>query len=281
MRGTPPLRLWLAALGWGVLTSACEAPGGVSPIFPEPVSANGQNIYNLYVWISIPAIAVFLLIQVLLLIAILRFRRKTQPPGYQPPQVHGHTLLEIGWTIGPFLIVAAIGVASFVELQQDFTPRANADFEVTITGRQFGWDYQYPEGFTVHQEGSLTSDVEPFVVPVGRLIRLRFQGQDVVHSWWVPAISGKTDAVPGYDNFSWMNIEPRFAGQKFRGECAELCGVLHYSMQIIVQAMTQPDFDAWVKQQQQAAKPSPSPTRVTVGSSHPVPSPRPTASPTK
>ena len=290
LSGTPSLRLWLAALGYGALATACESPGGVSPIFPEPISPNGQDIYNLYVWISIPAIAVFLLIQILLLIAIIRFRRSAQPPGYQPPQVHGHTALEIAWTIGPFLIVLAIGIASFVVLQQDFlvegttaVPQLGAsDLEVTITGHQFGWTYHYetgvPQPITIKQEGSLTSDVQPFVVPAGKLIRLRFQGEDVIHSWWVPAISGKTDAVPGYDNFSWMKVDPKYAGQRFRGECAELCGAGHYSMQIIVQVMTPADFDAWAKQQLAAAQPSPSPS----GRASPRPSsPRPSASPSK
>jgi cytochrome c oxidase subunit II len=78
------------------------------------------------------------------------------------------------------------------------------------------------------------------------LIRLRLQGTDVIHSWWVPAISGKTDAVPGYDNFAWLKIDRVGV---WRGECAELCGVGHSTMQIIVQSMTQSDFAAWVQQQ--------------------------------
>jgi len=70
--------------------------------------------------------------------------------------------------------------------------------EITVRGHQFGWDYTYPEGFTVDQEGTLSGDVTPLVVPTHKLVRLVFEGTDVIHSWWVPAISGKTDAVPGY-----------------------------------------------------------------------------------
>src|SRR5207253_652007 len=83
-----------------------------------------------------------------------------------------------------------------------------------------------------------------------RLVRLEFQGTDVIHSWWVPAVSGKTDAVPGYDNFSWLKIDE--VG-KWRGECAELCGVGHSTMQIIVQSMDEPQYNAWVQQQMAAA----------------------------
>jgi cytochrome c oxidase subunit 2 len=95
------------------------------------------------------------------------------------------------------------------------------------------------------------------VVPTHTLVKLVFRGDDVIHSWWVPAISGKTDAVPGYENVSWLKIDQT---GMWRGECAELCGVNHSQMQIIVQAMSQSDFDAWVKQQQAAANPSPSPS---------------------
>jgi cytochrome c oxidase subunit 2 len=93
-------------------------------------------------------------------------------------------------------------------------------------------------------------------VPTHKLIRLQFQGTDVIHSWWVPAISGKTDAVPGYDNYSWLMIDHE---GRWRGECAELCGVGHSTMQIIVVAMSQSDFNNWVTAQKlAAASPSPS-----------------------
>ncbi len=162
-----------------------------------------------------------------------------------PPQTHGNTRLEIVWTIAPLIVVLAIALYSFVELQRDFQPVNNAAFTVVVSGHQFGWNYTYPQGFTVHQEGTLQGEVAPFV------IKLQFQGTDVIHSWWVPAISGKTDAVPGYDNFSWLKIDRT---GKWKGECAELCGVGHATMQIVVQAMNQSDYDQWVQQQLAAQK---------------------------
>jgi cytochrome c oxidase subunit 2 len=249
-------RLWpLAIAPAAVLLSSCEAPGGISPIFPTPVSPNGQDIYNTYIGISIPAIIVFLGVELALLWVVIKYRRSKQPAGYIPPQIHGNHTLEIAWTLAPLIIVLAIAGYSFSELQKDFQPVSNYDFEVVVSGHQFGWNYTYPEGFTIHQEGTLAGDVTPFVVPVNKLIRLRMQGTDVIHSWWVPAISGKTDAVPGYDNFTWLKID---RVGTWHGECAELCGAGHSTMQIIVQSMEQSDYDAWVQKQVAAQHANPS-----------------------
>jgi len=244
----------LAALAF--VLSSCDV-GGLHPIFPDPVSPNGQSIYDTYLYISIPAIIVFLGVEAALLWVAIRYRRARQPAGYVPPQVHGHTGLEIAWTIVPLVIVLGIAAYSFVQLQRDFQPISNQQMTVVITGHQFGWNYDYGNGVVVHQDGSLTSEVAPFVVPTNTLVKLQFRATDVIHSWWVPAISGKTDAVPGYDNFSWLKIKK--AG-KWAGECAELCGVGHASMQIVVQAMDQSDYNAWVTKQKASASPSPSPS---------------------
>jgi len=237
-----------------VTFAACDS-GGLSPIFPQPVSPNGQDIYNTYAYISIVAILVFLGVEAALLWVVIKYRRSAQPVGYIPPQVHGNTRLEIVWTIAPLIIVLGIAAYSFVELQKNFQPITGEQMTVVVSGHQFGWEYDYDNGVVVHQEGSLTSDVTPFVVPVNTLVKLQFRGTDVIHSWWVPAISGKTDAVPGYDNFSWLKID---RVGSWRGECAELCGAGHATMQIIVKSMTQSDFDAWVAKQKAAANPSPS-----------------------
>ena len=247
--------VWLLVLVAGVISLSGCGIGGLSPIFPDPVSPNGRDIYNTYVDISIPALIIFIGVEIGLLWIVVRFRRSRQPVGYVPPQVHGNTTLEIAWTIAPLIVVLAIAGYSFYTLQKDFQPISGEQMDVTVKGHQFGWEYDYGNGVVVHQEGILGSDVTPFVVPTHTLIKLEFQGQDVIHSWWVPAISGKTDAVPGYSNYSWLKIDQ--VG-KWRGECAELCGVGHATMQIIVQAMDQSDFDQWVQQQKAVANPSPS-----------------------
>jgi cytochrome c oxidase subunit II len=265
------LLLWTLGLVLGAVALSGCGIGGLSPIFPTPVSPNGQDIYTTYELISIPAIIIFLGVEASLLWVVIKYRRNRLPAEYVPPQIHGNTRLEVVWTVIPLLVVLAIAGGSFHTLQKDFQPVDASNYTIVVSGHQFGWDYTYPEGFTVHQEGTLAGDVTPMVVPVGRLIRLQFEGTDVIHSWWVPAISGKTDAVPGYDNYSWLKIDQ--TGQ-WRGECAELCGVGHSTMQIIVKAVSESDFQAWVQQQLQAKNsPSPSP------SPSPPPSPSPSASP--
>ena len=253
------MRILGSVAGLGALAfilSSCDLYG-LSPIFPDPVSPNGKAIYDTYLYISIPALIVFVGVEAALIWVAVKYRRTRQPAGYVPPQVHGHTGLEIAWTLAPLIIVLGIAGYSFAELQQNFQPVNNQDMTVVVSAHQFGWDYDYGNGVVVKQEGSLTQAVTPFVVPTNTLVKLQFRGTDVIHSWWVPAISGKTDAVPGYDNFSWLKIDR--PGQ-WVGECAELCGVGHASMRIIVQAMDKPDFDTWMSAQKAKAKASPSPS---------------------
>jgi cytochrome c oxidase subunit 2 len=231
----------------------------ISPIFPTPVSPNGWDIYHLYEIISIPAAVVFVVVEALLVITVIRFRRSRQPRGYVPPEIHGHLPLEITWTVIPFLILVFIGVLSFRILQKDFLVSAGtiapsqggSYMTLTVVAHQYGWDYRYPQGFTVDQEGSATGNVVPLVVPVGELVRMRITSRDVIHSWWVPALTGKTDAVPGYYNFTWFKIS--HPGE-WRGECAELCGSGHYTMQIRVKAVPMARFKQWVAQQLAAQK---------------------------
>lgn len=255
-RGLRALVTIAGLIAGALLLSSCEL-GGIHPIFPNPVSPNGQDIYNTYIGISIPAIIIFLGVEAALLWVVIRYRRKAQPAGYIPPQLHGNTVLEVVWTALPLIVVLAIAGYSFAELQKDFQPISNQQMTVIVSGHQFGWNYDYGNGVVVHQEGTLNGDVTPFVVPTHTLVKLQFRSTDVIHSWWVPAISGKTDAVPGYDNFSWLKIDQPGS---WRGECAELCGAGHATMQIIVQAMDQAEFNAWMDQQKASAQSSPSPS---------------------
>ena len=275
-------RLLLAAfvgVGGVVLTATpalALGGSGLSPLVPDGRSENGHRIYELYTYLISPfAIFVFLLVEILLLLIIIRFRRRTQASDYKPPQWHGNRWFEIGWTIVPFLILCVIGYASFVELQKDFVRPADSvtDLDITVSAHQFGWIYTYPEGFKVTSEG-LTAT--PLVIPTGKLVRLRLQSTDVIHSYWVVDLTGKTDTVPGYDNYTWLKV-----GQpgKWRGECAELCGTGHYTMQISVQAMTPEDYQAWVADQVTKSKATPSPSAASSPAAGASPAPGASASP--
>jgi cytochrome c oxidase subunit II len=246
-----------AALG------AVDVSANIRPIFPFPVSPNGLDLYNLYIWISIPAIIIFLGVEIAILYSIFNFRRSKRPAGFIPPQWHGNTTIEIVWTIIPLIIVLGIAGLSTSVLYRDYqsapglSASFKADLDVTVDAYQFGWRYTYPNGVVLNQPGSASAAVPDFVVPVGEVVRLRLRGTDVIHSWWVPEIEGKQDAVPGYDNYTWFKID--HAGT-FRGECAELCGAGHYTMQIRVKAVSVDEFNAWLDQQQAQAQASPSPS---------------------
>jgi cytochrome c oxidase subunit 2 len=242
------------------------AATGLNPLLPPGVSPNGRNLYDLYNLISIPALVVFVLVEGLLLTIIIRDRRKRHSPDYRPPQWHGNTRLEIVWTIVPFVLLVGIGAVSFGELQRDFQRPADAvtDLDISVSAHQFGWTFAYPEGFAVTANG-LQGANTPLVVPTGKLVRLKLNSDDVIHGFWVPDIMGKTDAVPGYDNYTWFKIDQP---GEWRGECTELCGQGHATMQLRVRAVSQADYVAWVDQQKAKAAPPPSPS--------PSPSPSPT-----
>jgi cytochrome c oxidase subunit 2 len=235
---------------------ADQGGSGISPFLPQADSPNGRNLWTLYNLISIPALIIFIGVEVALLIVIVRFRRSVRPPGFIPPQWHGNHRVEVLWTVIPTVVIAIIGVLSFLELQRDFTKPTDAETQVdiTITGYQFGWIYDYSDGVQVN---SVANHPSAMVVPQGQLVRIRTQGRDVIHSWWVPYLMGKTDAVPGYDNYTW--IKPEKTGD-YRGECAELCGAGHSTKLILVKVVTPQEYQAWVQQEKAKAAATPSPS---------------------
>jgi cytochrome c oxidase subunit 2 len=274
----------LVTLAVIVLANPVTAASGLNPLLPDAVSPNGHNLFNLYNWISIPALLVFFLVEGLLLIVIVRDRRKRRGAGYRPPQWHGNTKLEIAWTIAPAVLLVLIGYFSFAELQTDFLvqgdtiapSRGPTDLAISVEAHQFGWIYRYPQGFVVQSEG-LNADASPMVVPTGKLVRLTLQSSDVIHGFWVPDLMGKTDLVPGYQNYAWFEVpQPG----EWRGECTELCGVGHYTMQLRVRAVSPDDFATWVTDQQARtaranAPPSPSPSGAAATSARSAASPNP------
>jgi cytochrome c oxidase subunit 2 len=251
------------------------AATGLSPLLPNAVSDNGHDLYNLYLLISPFAILVFLLVEGLLITVIIKYRRTKLPANYRPPQWHGNTRLEITWTLLPFLILCVIGAVSFATLQKDFVEPAAAgdNMTISVTGHQFGWVFQYPQGFTVKSDGISAT---PMVIPVDKLVRLQLQSNDVIHGFWVPELMGKTDLVPGYTNYTWINVHQT---GEWRGQCTELCGAGHYSMQLRVKAVSQSDFDAWAAQQTAQSQATPTPSPSASPSAAASPSASPSASP--
>jgi cytochrome c oxidase subunit 2 len=117
-----------------------------------------------------------------------------------------------------------------------------------VSGHQFGWVFKYPQGFSVRSDGL---NATPMVIPTNKLVRLELNSIDVIHGFWVPDLTGKTDLVPGYTNYTWLKVSQT---GEWRGQCTELCGSGHYSMQLRVKAVSQSDFDTWAAQQQAAGQ---------------------------
>lgn len=213
--------------------SALAAPP--SPL--RPGSGGAAEVANLF-WIVL-AIAgvVFLLVEGLLIYAVLRYRRRY--PDEEPEQVHGNTRLELLWTIVPALIMVVLFGLTLRTLQaQRFAP-ADA-MVVEITGRQWYWEFNYPE-----TEITTTSRTDDLYIPADRPVQIELRSADVIHSFWVPELAGKMDAIPGHTNTVWFEAEPGV----YAGQCAEFCGLSHYAMLFDVNAVPEDEFTAWMDEQ--------------------------------
>ena len=233
-----------------VLVVGCASNAPQDTLDPAGPNADKElGLFQLVFWV---AVAVFVLVQGLVIVAVVRFRRRDGDDDKEPVQVHGNTRLELGWTITPALILLVLAipsVATIFELAR--TPKD--PLNVTIVARQFWWEYRYTD-----KETSFNTANE-LHIPTGRSVRIVEDGtlgnSDVIHSWWVPKLSGKTDNIPGRINkLSLKADEPG----TYLGQCAEFCGLSHANMRLRVIAESPADFARWVTAQKQAGPPKPS-----------------------
>jgi cytochrome c oxidase subunit 2 len=232
--------LWALALSG----AAVAGNGGIAPV--EPASPNAEGIKESYLWVAIFTGAIFLLVQGSLIWFIVRYRARKRARSEDGAQVHGNTNLELAWTIAPVLILAAIGSFVFYKLPgiQD-VPSASAQggrVDVRVEGYRYYWNFTYPNGVIA---------VDNLRAPVGQTVKLDVSAPDfeVIHSWWIPALGGKFDAIPGKTNVTWFNAD---APGIYRGQCAEFCGIQHANMRGSVEAMPREVFDAWLEREQSA-----------------------------
>jgi cytochrome c oxidase subunit 2 len=225
-----------------------------------PVTSLAHELDNMHNYLLTPIIfAITALVMVLLLIIIVRFNAKANPV---PSKVTHNTMLEVAWTGIPVLILIVIAIPSF-RLLYNQLDIPKPDLTIKVIGHQWYWSYVYPDNgnFTfdarlvtaeeavAQQKGVirlLDTDNE-VVLPIHKNIRVQISTEDVIHSWTVPSFGIKHDATPGRVNESWFNIEKPGI---YYGQCSELCGIQHAYMPIKVHAVTQDEFDAWVKQAQ-------------------------------
>ena len=231
--------------------SALAGNGGFAPVPPE--SPNADGIRQSFLFISAFVFAIFLLVEVLLVAFVLRYRRRNRPRHADGAQIHGANRLELACTVGPVLILFAIAAFVFAKLPgiQD-VPAASAgsrNMVVDVTGTQFMWEFRYPNGVIT---------VDRLRAPQGRTIELDVTAPDwdVIHSWWIPSLGGKMDAIPGKLNKTWFSAKRTGV---FQGQCAELCGLYHAKMLASVEVMPAAEFDAWLEERrsQQEAGTSP------------------------
>ncbi len=234
----------------GTLGILAIALGGCQAISPPPgATLQGQAVHGLYEIILIPTIAIFVLVEGLLTVAILRYRRRDES---MPAQVHGNRYLEVTWTVIPSLIVFAVFLLSMQTLGTVDAKSPDPAVTVDVFGRQWFWDFAYEkEGIKVSGAGT----VPEIVLPVGERVRFVETSDNVIHSFYIPQFLFKRDVIPGAHNtFEIQITDPGVYG----GQCAEFCGLGHATMLFRIRAVSPADYTAWVAQQQAAASASPS-----------------------
>jgi cytochrome c oxidase subunit II len=220
-----------------LVSVAYAGNGGFAPATPH--SPNADRINDSYKWIAIFTAAILVLVEGALIWFIIRYRHRGRPRTAEGPQIHGATRLELIWTAVPVIILAAIASFIFYKLPGiEDVPAANAEggpLRVKIDAHQFYWQFTYPNGAV---------SIDELHAPLNRTVRVDITSHDVDHSWWVPELGGKFDAIPGERTTTWFKADRLGT---YRGRCGEFCGVFHAEMtaQVVVQAKA--DYDAWVQ----------------------------------
>jgi cytochrome c oxidase subunit 2 len=217
----------------------------LTSLAPEGPSAD--SIQKLLIPVTAIAGIVFVVVIGAIVFITWKFReRKDSDPDEFPSQIHGKTTLEIGWTILPALILAGIAVGTVMTIINLNREEPNA-IQVQVAGQQWWWEYKYDLNSDGNFDGpeDITTATE-LVIPAGKPVQVTTTSNDVIHSFWIPGLNGKKDAVPGlYNPLKLQADEPGV----FRGQCTEFCGLSHANMRMLVRAVSSSDYDAWVRNQ--------------------------------
>jgi len=219
------VRRFLGVATGSALLAAIVASSALAQFAPvAPESTNADGIRDSWLFVSIFVFGIFVLVEGLLVAFIIRYSRRNRPRFEDGAPVHGATKLELMWTAFPVVVLFLIGAFVFIELPgiKDIPQAAAGDeqLEIKVVGRQFYWQYEYPNGVIA---------VDQMRAPAGVPVSLEVTAPDtdVIHSWWIPALGGKIDAIPGTTNQTWFRAE---AEGTYSGQCAELCGLEHANM---------------------------------------------------
>jgi cytochrome c oxidase subunit 2 len=234
-----------------VFLTGCDAFGGPQNTFsPDGEVADKQkDLFLISMW---PALVIGVLVFVALVYIMVRFRhREGSPP---PQQLHGNTRIEVAWTIAPALLLLGIAVPTLQGIFDLGRAPASDALSVEVEGFRFGWTFEYLDPEYALDSGNQLKVDREMHVPVGREIGIYLESPDVIHSFWVPKLAGKTDVIPGRTNRMWFKAD---RPGTYSGQCAELCGIGHAGMRFTVVAHAQEDFDAWVDEQMSDSPPPP------------------------
>lgn len=227
----------------GGLLSSCYGADSYPQTSLESAGPHTGRINDVYALIWWGAVAVFVLVQGLLIFALFKFRKEPKTAHGRPVPVHGNNRLEIIWTVIPAIILAIIAVPTLQVISETSArPEGDDVLVVEVIGHQFFWEYQYPDLGV-----SATNDLH---IPVNTRVDLHLMSADVIHSFWVPQLNGKRDVLPG--RFTHLRIEADEPGL-YLGQCAEFCGLAHADMRQRVFAHTPDEFEAWAAAHAQPA----------------------------
>ncbi len=225
-----------------LMLSGCEVFSSPQNTFaPAGTVAQGQkDDFFIAMW---PALFIMILVLGGLLYISIKYRRKKGDPGL-PKQVHGNTALELSWTILPALMLAVIAVPTLAGIRDLGRDPSDDALRVDVTGVQWQWLFEYPD--VTDESGAPLAIGGDLYVPVGREIGFRIESADVNHSFWVPKLAGKIDAINGRTNVMWFRADEPGT---YAGQCAEFCGLSHSEMAMRVIALPPDEFTAWVAEQ--------------------------------
>lgn len=229
----------------------------------EGVTAVSREIFDLHMLIFWICVAIAVVVFGVMFWSMLMHRKSA---GAKAASFHESTMVEIAWTVLPFVILVLMAIPATSSLIKIYDT-SEADIDIKIVGYQWKWQYEYLgedvsffSNLTTSQdeiygraprgEHYLLEVDEPLVVPINKKVRFLITANDVLHAWWVPALAVKRDAIPGYINDAWTIVEEPGI---YRGQCAELCGKAHGFMPIVVHAMEEQDYSDWLVEKKKEA----------------------------
>jgi cytochrome c oxidase subunit 2 len=267
-------RTFALAAGAALLGALIVTPTAMAD-FMAPMSGgspNADKIASLWWYVMVVAAIIFLIVEGALVWCIVKYRRTKHPVA---DQIHGNTNLEIGWTVGAAVILVILGVITFLMLPgirnppnssaaglqlngPEFAVQPDAgkqppngrSLNIAVNGQQYVWRFTYPDATPKSSVDNVFA-YEQMVVPLNTTVTLTIKSQDVAHSWWIPELGGKFDAVPGYTNHTWFKATKLGV---FKGQCAELCGRNHANMLAQVKVVTPAAYLDWYATKKLAIK---------------------------